>query len=60
MFKFVGDSSIRYVDLLPELKRSVGHELYVPTAADMRPNKNGYRVIAEAISHFLGAKAVAN
>ena len=48
-FKFFVDSNIAYVDTLPALKNSVGHELYARTAADMHPNKNGYRVIAEAV-----------
>lgn len=47
-FKFFHDSSISYVDPLPNLRASVEHELYARTAGDMHPNKNGYRVIAEA------------
>ena len=48
-FKFLIDSKIAYVDTLPALKRSREHELYARTAADMHPNRNGYRVIAEAV-----------
>lgn len=48
-FNFLNESNISYVDTLPALKQSAGHELYARTAADMHPNKNGYRVIAEAV-----------
>ena len=58
-FKFLSDSNIRYVDPLPALKGSVDHELYTRTAADMHPNKNGYRVIAQAISQSFETGAVA-
>jgi hypothetical protein len=49
MFRFLTDSGIRYVDALPALQGSLEHQLYARTAADMHPNKNGYRVIAEAV-----------
>ncbi|HWY53274.1 MAG TPA: hypothetical protein VNZ03_02355 [Terriglobales bacterium] len=49
-FQFLTDSNIAYVDPLPALKSSAEHELYARTAGDMHPNKNGYRVIAEAVS----------
>lgn len=52
-FQFLTDSTISYVDALPALKASRQNELYARTAADMHPNKNGYRVIAEAISWAL-------
>jgi hypothetical protein len=52
-FKFLTDSSIAYVDPLPALKRSVSVGLYASSAGDMHPNKNGYRVIAEAVSDAL-------
>ena len=52
-FQFLNDSAISYVDTLPALTRCAGHELYARTAADMHPNKNGYRVIAEAIAEHL-------
>ena len=52
-FKFLSDSKIPYVDTLPALKRSREHELYARTAADMHPNRNGYRVIAEAVFEAL-------
>ena len=48
-FKFLSDSGIAYVDPLPALKSSAGHELYARTAADMHPGKNGYRVIGEVV-----------
>ena len=52
-FKFMTDNNIAYVDSLPGLKKSTSQELYARTAADMHPSKNGYRVIAEAISEHL-------
>jgi hypothetical protein len=52
-FKFLTDSNIPYVDPLPALKSSVGLGLYAHTAGDMHPGKNGYRVIAEAVSERL-------
>lgn len=50
LFEFFNQSGIHYVDTLPALKQSVQHELYARTAQDMHPNKNGYKVIAEAIA----------
>ncbi len=48
-FKFLQEAGIFYVDTLPTLKTAVGQELYARTVADMHPNKNGYRMIAEAV-----------
>jgi hypothetical protein len=48
-FKFFADAQIDFVDTLPALKKSVGHEIYAHSASDMHPSKNGYKVIAEAI-----------
>lgn len=50
VFEFCDTSGIHYVDPLPALKQSVQHELYVHTTQDIHPNKNGYKVIAEAIA----------
>lgn len=55
LFKFFGDSNIRYVDTLPALQRSVEHELYTRTGFDMHPNNNGYRVIAGALAESLNS-----
>jgi hypothetical protein len=52
-FTFLRDSSIPYVNPLPTLKKAAHQELYARTAADMHPGKNGYRVIAEAVSEAL-------
>jgi SGNH hydrolase-like domain, acetyltransferase AlgX len=49
-FQFLSESAIQYVDVLPALTASAQDELYARTANDMHPNKNGYRVIAEAIA----------
>lgn len=48
-FQFLNDSNIPHVDVLPYLRRFSGEELYARTAADMHPNGNGYKVIAQAI-----------
>jgi hypothetical protein len=42
-------AGIEYVDTLPALRAALQDELYARTASDMHPNRNGYRVIAEAI-----------
>jgi hypothetical protein len=52
-FKSMTDANIPYVDPLPALKRSVGQGLYASSAGDMHPNKNGYRVIGEAVAEYL-------
>jgi hypothetical protein len=52
-FQFFTESHIAYVDPLPELKKNVSQGLYARSAGDMHPNKNGYRVIAEAIAATL-------
>jgi hypothetical protein len=53
-FKFLADQRIPYVDPLPALQRSVGQQkLFADSAGDMHPNKNGYRVIAEAVAEAL-------
>ena len=52
-FQLLTDSGIAYVDTLPALKKMREHALYARTATDMHPNKNGYRVIAEAVAEAL-------
>jgi hypothetical protein len=47
-FEFLVNSNIRFIDALPALRNAVSNELYVRTSTDMHPNKNGYRVLAEA------------
>jgi len=56
LFEFFDNSSIPYVDALPALQRSVEHQLYARTAADIHPNRNGYRVVAESIAEALKRK----
>jgi hypothetical protein len=53
LFTFMTNSNITYVDALPALKKSVEQGLYASSAGDMHPNKNGYRVIAEAVADTL-------
>jgi hypothetical protein len=52
-FKFLRDSNISYVDPLPALQAAAGPGLFASSAGDMHPNKNGYRVIAEAVADSL-------
>lgn len=58
LFEFFRVSEIAYVDTLPALKRAVSQGLYARTDRDMHPGKNGYRVIAEAVSEFLQSSNV--
>jgi len=53
LFAFMTREKIPYVDALPWLQKSVGEGLYAASAGDMHPNKNGYRVIAEAVAAAL-------
>lgn len=52
-FQAMTDNKIPYVDPLPELKKSVGQGLYASSAGDMHPNRNGYRIIGEAVADYL-------
>lgn len=54
LFAFLIKSNIHFIDLLPPMKRSINQEkLYTSSACDMHPNKNGYKVIAEAVAQFI-------
>jgi hypothetical protein len=54
LFANLEEAHIRYVDVLPAMEAaSETQRLYTYSAADMHPNKEGYRVIAEAIAHHL-------
>ena len=54
LFMFFKDGKIQYVDMLPLMKRAKEKEkIYASSGVDMHPNKNGYRVIAEAIEGHL-------
>jgi len=50
---FLDRERIPYVDTLPALRGAIGEELYAKTTADMHPGRNGYRVIAGAVSQFI-------
>src|SRR4029077_10882968 len=52
-FKFLSDANIPYVDPLAALQKSADQGLFSRSAADMHPNKNGYRIIAEAVAEHL-------
>jgi len=54
LFAMFNQENISYIDLLPAMEMASGKgKIYTADAADMHPNKNGYRVIAEAISQYL-------
>jgi len=56
LFAFLAQEGITFIDTLPALRQaSASEKLYAPSAADMHPAKNGYRVIAEAIARELPA-----
>lgn len=51
LFRNLDGAQIRYIDLLPALERaSQSDRIYVHSAVDTHPNKNGYRTIAETLS----------
>lgn len=52
-FAFLIEAGISYADPLPALKRSVSQQLFARSSGDMHPNRNGYRVIAEAVFESL-------
>jgi hypothetical protein len=52
-FRFMSENNIEFVDALPGLKKSAGQGLYALSAVDMHPNRNGYRVIGEAVAEYL-------
>jgi hypothetical protein len=52
-FKFLADENIPYVDPLPALQKSAGQGLFVRSASDTHPNKNGYKIIAETVAERL-------
>ncbi len=54
VFAFLKEKQIPSVDVLPALREaSTREKLYTPSAFDMHPGKNGYRVIAETIASAL-------
>ena len=54
LFTTFQQGNISFVDLLPAMeKASENEKIYTSDSSDMHPNKNGYRVIAEAISQYL-------
>jgi hypothetical protein len=53
LFEYLDRSGIAYLDTLSALKLSVGEQLYAHTTRDMHPNKNGYKIIGEAVAGYL-------
>jgi len=56
-FEFLNNANIVFIDVLPALRNSLSNQLYVRTSTDMHPNRNGYRVIAQAAFRDLTADA---
>lgn len=52
-FEALRAADVPFVDCLPALRAAVGSQLYARTAADMHPNRTGYRVIAETVRREL-------
>ena len=50
---FLDRAGIAYVDTLPALRGKVADRLYTRSDGDMHPNKNGYRIIGEAVAEFI-------
>ena len=50
LYKFLDENGIPYVDPLPAMKNARAEGLYASSAGDMHPNRNGYRVIGEAVA----------
>ena len=53
VFEFLDLERISYVDTLPALQAANQNQLYVRTANDMHPGKNGYEVIATVVADEL-------
>ena len=53
VFGFFNDSNIKYVDSLPVLKKGIGRQIYARSSGDMHPGKEGYKLIADAVSEYL-------
>jgi len=52
-FQFLRDSNIEFINPLPTLQKAAGPGLFARSAGDMHPNKNGYRMIAQAVADGL-------
>ena len=53
MFTLFTEAKIAYADALPALQRAAEHKIFTRLAGDMHPNRDGYRVIAEAASEAI-------
>ena len=54
LHEYFAASKIKFFDPLGKMEEAIDREkLYAASAVDMHPNKNGYRVIAEAVSGYL-------
>src|SRR5206468_4161304 len=52
LLTFLEHANIPHVTPLAALRRGVAGQLYTPSDGDMHPNKNGYKVIGEAVADF--------
>lgn len=53
LFSFFDQSSIKYIDPLPAMRKGIGQQIYARSSGDMHPGKEGYRLIGEAVSAYL-------
>jgi hypothetical protein len=53
LFSYLDGVGIRYVDTLPQLRQAVEKQKLYANGFDTHPNKNGYRIIAEAVAGFI-------
>ena len=61
MLSYLRNSNIEYIDLLPIMQRSIKRDkIYLNSAVDMHPNKNGYRVMAEEIARYITKNELQN
>jgi hypothetical protein len=56
--QFLERSGIEFVDARPALVEARAQALYYPGPADMHPNRNGYRVIGEAVARSFQDRVV--
>jgi hypothetical protein len=53
LIAFLDAAKIPYVDTLSALRANVAGQLYARTTNDMHPERNGYKVIGDAVSRFM-------
>jgi hypothetical protein len=59
-YKALAAENIPYVDPLPAMQEKAGEKLFAASSGDMHPNKNGYRVMAQAVAEALKQRGKEN